>query len=218
MSGEPTVAVAAPATKRSDATTHTLRVIAFACAATSLAALLVHVAGFLPMSFFLMVFGIPSVLLLFVLAAIARWLRADMVIDGIRVGLWAGLAATIAYDGVRGVIETTHVFGYNGFAPILIFGSWITGQPTTSAAAHVAGWTYHYWNGLSFAVMYALMLGRRHWMYGVAYGVVMELCMLGVFPMFLRVTNKFDFVAVSMIGHLFYGAVLGIVVQKYAKF
>jgi hypothetical protein len=43
----------------------------------------------------------------------------------------------------------------------------------------------------------------------------MECCMLGLFPMFLRVSNKFDFVAVSMIGHLFYGGSLGWLAQKY---
>ncbi len=39
--------------------------------------------------------------------------------------------------------------------------------------------------------------------------------MLGLFPFFLRVTNKLDFIAVSMIGHLAYGAVLGLLAQQY---
>jgi hypothetical protein len=34
--------------------------------------------------------------------------------------------------------------------------------------------------------------------------------------MFLRVTNRWDFVAISKIGHIAYGAVLGVVVQRYA--
>jgi len=63
-----------------------------------------------------------------------------------------------------------------------------------------------------------LIFGKRHWLYGVAYGVVMELCMLGVFPLFLKVSNKFDFVAISLIGHVFYGAILGVYVQRYARF
>ncbi len=199
-------------------TTLALRIIALVCASLSLAALLVHLAGLLPMSFFLMVFGIPSVFLLFTLAALARWLRADIVIDGMRVGLLAGFAATIAYDGIRLIIEHTHIFGYNGFAPILIFGSWITGRPESTTAAHVVGWTYHYWNGLSFGIMYVLMFGKRHWLFGLAYGIVMELMMLGVFPTFIRVTDRFSFIAVSMIGHIAYGAVLGRVAQKYARF
>ncbi|MGH9649158.1 MAG: hypothetical protein ACRD3I_01680, partial [Terriglobales bacterium] len=55
----------------------------------------------------------------------------------------------------------------------------------------------------------------RHWLFGVGYAILMEMCMLGIFPMFLRVSNKVDFIAVSMIGHVFYGAVLGILVQRY---
>jgi uncharacterized protein DUF6789 len=198
--------------------TRALRAVAVLCASLSLAALAVHLAGFLPLSFFLTVFGLPSLFLLFALAALARRLRAEIVLDGLRVGLLAGFLATLVYDGVRSLVEVSHIFGYNGFAPILIFGSWITGQPESTLAAHLAGWGYHYWNGLAFGIMYALMLGRRHWLYGLAYGIVMELAMLGIFPLFLSVTNKFDFIAVSMIGHLAYGAVLGLVVQRYARF
>ena len=53
---------------------------------------------------------------------------------------------------------------------------------------------------------------------GSGYGILMECCMLGLFPFFLRVTNKVDFIAVSMIGHLAYGAVLGGLTQRYLRF
>jgi len=154
---------------------------------------------------------------LFAMAAYARRIRADLFIRGLVVGSAGGLAASFVYDGVRFLIHQTHLFGYSGFVPILMFGSWITGRSIDSTAAAVAGWLYHYWNGISFGIMYALMLGRRHWLVGVGYGILMECCMLGLFPMFLKVNNKFDFVAVSMIGHIFYGAVLGLAVQRYGK-
>ena len=193
-----------------------LRVSAFLLAAVSLAALLAHVLGVLPMPYFLTVFGVPSLLLLFALAALGRRINARVFTSGLVTGLWAGLVATFFYDGVRLVIERTHLFGYSGFVPILMFGSWITGAEQSSVAARIAGWGYHYWNGISFGIMYALTFPARHWVFGVGYAILMELCMLGIFPMFLRVSNKVDFIAVSMIGHLFYGAVLGILVQRFA--
>ena len=187
------------------------------CASLSLAALVCHVFGWMPMPFFLEFFGVPAFLALFALAAYARRVRADLYINGLFIGLAGGAAATVVYDGVRMLIHHYRLFDYNGFVPILMFGSWITGKPVASHAAAVAGWIYHYWNGLAFGVMYALCLGRRHWLFGVAYGILMECCMLGLFPFFLKVNNKFDFVAVSMIGHIFYGGVLGAVVQRFGR-
>lgn len=196
-------------------TVRALRISLIACALVSLAALVAHVFHVLPMPFFLEVFGIPSLLALYGLGAYAKKIDAGMLTEGIRVGLLAGLAATVVYDGVRFLVERGHLFGYSGFVPILMFGSWITGQPVGSLASKIAGWSYHYWNGATFGVIYTLILGRRKWLWGVGYGVVMECCMLGLFPMFLRVTSKVDFIAVSMIGHLFYGASLGWLAQKY---
>ena len=213
MGGESTPPQRSPERIRSQ---RRLRWSAVALSVIGIAALVVHLLGWLRMPFFLAVFGVPSVLLLCALAAYARRIDAEIFLNGLWVGIWAGLVATVAYDGVRALVERSHMFGYNWTVPILMFGNWITGAPTTSAAAKVAGWAYHYWNGISFGVMYALAFGKVRWWWGLAYGVFLEACMLGLFPMFLRVTNKWDFVAISMIGHIAYGAVLGILVEKYA--
>ena len=185
------------------------------CALVSLAALVAHVFGILPMPFFLEIFGIPSLLAMYALAAYAKKINARMLTNGLWVGLWAGLVATVVYDGVRYLVQHAHLFGYSGFVPILMFGGWITGRPMTSVAAKIAGWSYHYWNGATFGVIYTLAAGRTAWWWGVGYGVLMECCMLGLFPMFLKINNTFDFVAISMIGHLFYGATLGFLSQRY---
>lgn len=41
--------------------------------------------------------------------------------------------------------------------------------------------------------------------------------MLGLYPMFVQVTDKWDFIALSMTGHFAYGVVLGSIAQKYAR-
>jgi len=167
------------------------------------------------MPFFLTFFGVPSVLGLFLLAAYARRINAKVFLNCLWVGLVAGLIGTLAYDGARWILTASNVFDYNGFKAILIFGSWITGQETHEVGAIWAGWIYHFWNGLSFGVFYTLMLGRRHWLFGVGYGLVMEVCMLGLFPMFVQVTDQFDFIMLSLIGHVFYGLGLGLFAQRY---
>ena len=194
-----------------------LRLVAIACAGVSGLSLVAHVLGVLPMPYFLEVFGIPSLLVLFALAAWGRIVDAGTFINGLWVGLWVGGIATVAYDGIRFLVERGHLFGYNGLVPILMYGSWITGRPTSSVAAKVAGWAYHYWNGITFAIIYTLGVGKRHWLFGIAYAMVLECCLLGLFPLFVPVTRKFDFVALSMIGHIAYGAVLGVLAQKYLR-
>jgi hypothetical protein len=193
-----------------------LRWAALALAAVGILALFLHVFGWLRMPFFLAIAGMPSILLLCALAAYARRIDAELFLNSLVVGTLGGLAATVVYDGTRALVERSHMFGYNWTVPILMFGNWITGADQSTAIAKFAGWTYHYWNGASFGVMYALTFGRIRWYWGIAFGIFLEACMLGLFPMFLRVTNKFDFIAISMIGHIAYGAALGVAVEKYA--
>lgn len=192
-----------------------LRLWGAALALVSLGALVSHALGWLPMVYFLTFFGVPSLLLLFLMAAYARRIDARVFLNCLAVGVVGGLIGTLMYDGVRGLLQVSQIFDYNGFKAIHIFGSWITGRPVGTAEAAWAGWIYHFWNGLSFGVFYTLMFGRRHWTIGIAYGLVMEAGMLGLFPMFLTVSNQFDFIMLSLIGHVFYGLGLGLYAQRF---
>lgn len=194
-----------------------LRFAAAILALMSLVALVSHLFGLLPMVFFLTYFGVPSLLLIFLLVVWARQVEAALFLNCLSVGLAGGFVGTLLYDAVRYLMRSAAIFNYDGFKAIYIFGMWISGRPVDSAAAAVAGWTYHFWNGLSFGIFYTLTVGRRHWLWGVGYGLVMELFMLGLFPMFVQVSDRFDFIALSLIGHMFYGAGLGLVAERYAK-
>lgn len=192
-----------------------LRWSAAACTLAGLGALVAHVAGILEMPYFLSFIGVPSLLLLFMIAVFARRIHAGMFLTVLAVGLVGGLAGTVVYDGVRFLLSGLGLFNYDGFQAIYLFGSWMTSTEVTSTAAAVGGWLYHFWNGMSFGIFYALIVGKGIWIYGVVYGLFMELAMLGLFPFFVQITDKVDFIALSLIGHLFYGLVLGIVVQRY---
>lgn len=193
-----------------------VRWIGAVSALTSLAALVGQLFGLLPLVYGVTFAGVPSVVLMFALAVLARQVRATVFLACLRGGLLGGLAATLGYDVFRWLVRVLGLLDYNGFVSIYIFGSWISGQPRTSAAAAAAGWIYHFWNGLAFGVFYALAFGRRRWWLGVAYGVVMELFMLGLFPLMPLVTTRRDFIVGSLAGHVVYGAVLGAMCQRWA--
>ena len=200
---------------RASATDLRLRITGAVLALVSLGALLTHVSGILPMIYFLTFFGVPSLLLLGVLAAHAKRIEQKVFLNCLTVGVAGGLIGTLAYDVARWALQSSGLFDYNGFKAIHIFGSWITGRAIGTVEAATAGWIYHFWNGLSFGVFYTLTFGRRHWLYGLGYGLFMEACMLGLFPLFLTVSNQFDFIMLSLIGHVFYGLGLGLYAQKF---
>lgn len=193
-----------------------LRWVAAFCSLASLGALVSHVWGVLPMVYFLTFFGVPATILLFVVAAYARWVDARVFIRAVQVGLGAGVVAVLTYDGVRLLLMKTFFTKFDSYKSHYYFGHWITGQPMDSLATALAGWTYHYWNGLVIALFYVLTFGRRHWLYAVGWAMFLEACMLGLFPMFMKVTNQLDFIVLSMSGHAAYGLVLGLIARKYA--
>ena len=184
-------------------------------ALAGLGAIFAHVFGVLEFPYFLSFIGVPSLLLLMTVAEAARRTHVPVFLSALRVGLFAGLAATLVYDGVRLLLNISGIFDYDGFRAIYLFGSWMTRSDPSTVRAAIGGWIYHFWNGASFGIFYALAVGSTHWSWGVAYGLLMEAIMLGLFPQFLNITNPWDFVAISMIGHLFYGLVLGVAVQRY---
>lgn len=195
-----------------------LRVATSLSAAVSLAALVAQALGWLDMRFFLVIFGTPSAVLLIALAVYARLLDADVFLHNLKLGLTAGLLATLVYDGVRITAMATNLFSYDAFYAIRVFGSWISHQPRGSAAAIVTGWLYHFWNGLTFGVLFTLTFGRpRTWVYGLVYGIVMEIIMLGLFPVFLDIKDPTGFVVISLIGHSAFGATLGALTERHGR-
>src|SRR5262245_24890485 len=59
------------------------------------------------------------------------------------VGSAAGLIGLIPYDVGRLLLVLLVPLSFDPFAPIVGFGTFITGGPTDSAATIAAGWAYH---------------------------------------------------------------------------
>jgi hypothetical protein len=115
------------------------------------------------------------------------WSRASpasrrQIVRRLKVGLIAGAFATAAYDGSRYLIVTAGSLNYWPFETFLLFGRSIAGAGLTRDEAYVVGTAYHCLNGLLFAVAYAFLLGRRHWLSGVAFAIVLEITVFSLYP------------------------------------
>jgi hypothetical protein len=61
-----------------------------------------------------------------------------------------------------------------------------------------------------------LVLGGRHWAYGVGWALLLELAMLTVYPIWLGLQAVLaEFTAVLVVGHLAYGSTLGWFSQRW---
>jgi hypothetical protein len=192
-----------------------LTLVGLCCAFASSAAFFLHVFDLVRMPFFVNFFGMPAIVLMLVVG-LYSWQRRLPFWGRFRAGVVAGVLGLCAYDLLRFAIYRSGIFGYDPFHAIPRLGSLIVGQPRSASAALYAGWLYHIWNGFSFAIIYALVIGPAPWGWGVAWAMILETGMLLSYPTFLDVRVDASFIAISLIGHLAYGTVLGLTLRHAA--
>ena len=134
-------------------------------------------------------------------------------------GALAGAVATLALEAVR-------LPGYRlGFMPgnlprlmgVLILDRFALGP---SPASDLAGWAYHFWNGASFGILYALVFGtQRRWV-GVPFGLSLGLGFM-VSPVVLSLGVGYfglqfslGFPATVLLAHLAFGLALGFLARR----
>jgi hypothetical protein len=150
------------------------------------------------------------------LLAIWRWTRRKglhAVADALAVGTVGGLLGTVGYDLVRIPFELA---GQRVFAPISVFGVWLFDARASSRFTEVAGWAYHYLNGLTFGVMYALVMRGRHWAWAVGWAFLLEtLAVVSPFGRVFALSGNYPAIAIAYLGHVAYGVPLGWTVQRF---
>lgn len=133
-------------------------------------------------------------------------------------GAAAGFTATLLYDASRWAFSHLDPAPYNPFEAVRVFGVLLTGSMPEAGDAGVmtVGVLFHLLNGTTFGVAYALLLGRSRagvaWALatGIAWGVGLEVFQLTFYPGWLDVRAYEEFVRVSFLGHLVYGATVGL--------
>jgi len=194
-----------------------LTIIAFLSASVSGLALLLHAAGWLPLYFLVDVLGAPSLILLLALGAVAQRINQSVFLNRLVTGAWGGLIATLVYDVTRLFLWQADIFKFNPFISHPIFGWMITGQPEETIVAQSVGWTYHFWNGVGFGIMYTMIAGPAHWVYAILWALFLEICWLTALPSVLQLRPNPELVAMSLIGHAGYGVALGLIARKYCR-
>lgn len=188
-------------------------------ASASGAAILVHTFGPLSMSFTVPFVALPTAVILVGAVLVGRgrrdWLRVFS--ERVIAGGAAGLLATLGYDAVRLGIKWAVPFDFDPFSAQYVFGGLMTGLPNGDSVARVAGWTYHFWNGITFGVMYAIVRPRGGWTTGLAWGLTLEALMLAAYPSFLQARlDDPGFMVTSVIGHATWGLALGASMRWWA--
>jgi hypothetical protein len=121
-----------------------------------------------------------------------------------------GFVATLCYDVVRPLVTTLFHFGFDPYLAIGVFGHYITGLPTGDPRALAAGWIYHFWNGTSFGMIFALVRPRGGPVAGLIWGVGLQLLMMITYPQIFAIRlSTPGFVPTGLIGHAVWGLVLG---------
>jgi hypothetical protein len=194
-----------------------LLLIALAAAGSSIAALLLHAAGWIRMPYTVSFVTLPGMVLLACLGAWARRARRALLLNRLVVGTLAGMAGLLAYDGTRWLVQVALPMEFDAFYSMAAFGNLMTGYPHDASVAIASGWAYHVSNGLTFGIAYALLAGPARWYWGLAWGLVLELGMVTVYPSLFRLSSLQGFLVVSVVGHAAYGGTLGAFCERYAR-
>ena len=128
-----------------------------------------------------------------------------------RIGAAAGLIGTVAYDLARYGTVALFQMSFKPFHVISIFGELFIGSGHSEAATFAAGFVYHLSNGTFFGLAYTLVFRRPQWWTGALWGIGLELSMATLYPRWLAVQQLNEFLEVSALGHVVYGATLGLV-------
>ena len=164
-------------------------------------------------------FLFPAVVILIVVTFVS-WKPIPAVARSIVQGGLAGILATIGLEVVR-------IAGFKlGYMPgnlprlmgVLLLDRFALGP---SFGSDVAGWAYHFWNGASFGIIYALLLGTsRRWV-GALYGIFVGLGFL-VSPVVLSLGVGYFGLQFSMgfpitvlAAHAVFGWMLGMFAKKF---
>jgi hypothetical protein len=176
----------------------------------SIAALLADVYGIAPMHVVFWAASVPSMVALAVLAMLPR-VPAELR-HRIRVGAVGGFVGTLGYDLVRIPFA---VAGQRVFAPIESYGVLIADATTSSEFTSFLGWGYHFSNGITFGIAYAAVAARRHWLWGVAWGLALEsVAVFSPFATRYAIAGQLVPILIAYGAHVFYGLPLGRLVQR----
>ncbi len=164
---------------------------------------------------------IPAVAILLVSLLIAWGCGHVRLVNRVIAGAGAGLVATAGLEVIR--LSSFHLGGMPGDLPrlmgVLLTDSFMQGS---SHLSDFLGYAYHYWNGASFGIIFAVFLGRKSPAWGIVYGIVIGTVFL-LSPPVQSLGIGFmgsDMPTMTLtvyIAHFVYGGILGWLCSHWVK-
>lgn len=199
--------------------------LAFGLASLSFACLLGHMFGWWSMRAFAPCVLVPATIVLVALA-VSPWGRRAGLFFMVWEGAVAGLVAAVLYDVFRFpfVRAGYPLFGvFPKFGQMLLYGGLLNAHDARANdwPAQLAGWTYHFSNGMALGVMFLALVyfvkskpsPRVLLWSGAIWAVAVEvMLLLSPYYGFLGVDKKLSFgtfLALTLSAHLVFGVVLG---------
>lgn len=181
-------------------------------------------AGYAKLSTLAVQLLIPSVLLIFIITLIAHFLKFNDLRRQILIGILAGIAGTVGLEIIR---EVGFRMGWMpGDLPkllgVLLLDRFALGP---SFWSNVAGWSYHFWNGAAFGIIFSLLFGRIKIGWSILYGILIGIGFmvspstksLGIGAFGLQFKDGYQFLTTVTLAHIAFGAILGWVLHKLNK-
>jgi hypothetical protein len=164
---------------------------------------------------------IPSIVVVFAVIWIAGKSGERRLVNRMIAGGLAGGLATIALEIVR--ITGFHLGQMPGSMPelagVLLLNRFMLGP---SLLSNIAGWGYHFWNGIAFGMIFAIIFGRKPLWVALGYGLFMALGFL-VSPAVTALGIGFmghqmpGMPVTVVLAHLAYATVLWFFVQRWVR-
>ncbi|QLH07212.1 hypothetical protein [Nitrosopumilus ureiphilus] len=229
-------------TRRKNSTELGLTIIIIILSGASASLLVLPPLGIISYASFRDVAIIPSVIIIFAIGILSRS-KFPRITSRLFKGMAAGAIASIALEAIRipaymftkwmpmdsmislpGLLLTEKITMLSEVKQTIMQSGVPMNLYHAPFDAFIAGGLWHFWNGATFGIIYALLIGKGKWWYGMIWAVVIEMVMM-VAPYLIMMKGPFgiehmdgyNIFVITLIAHLAFGAILGIIVQKWKK-
>jgi len=185
---------------------------------------------------------LPSIIVIFAIGILSRN-KFPQITKRIFVGMSAGAVASFALEAIRipgymvtkwipmdsmislpGLLLTEKISSLSEVKQVIMQSGVTMNLYHAPLDAFMAGALWHFWNGATFGIVYALIIGKGRWWYGMIWAFIIEIGMM-LAPYLIMMKGPFgiehmdgyNIFVITLIAHLAFGAVLGILVQKWKK-
>ncbi len=185
---------------------------------------------------------IPSVIAIFTIGILSRS-KFPRITNRLFKGMAAGAVASFALEAIRipgymltkwlpmdsmisvpGLLLTEKISSLAEVENVIMQSGVAMNLYHAPIDVFMVGALWHFWNGATFGIIYALIIGKGRWWYGMIWAFIIEIVMM-LAPYLIMMKGPFgiehmdgyNLFVITLIAHLAFGAVLGILVQKWKK-